>query len=397
MGSFYARKLENDGYSLVLQEYVKGQKRPKQRVVPLHARRQLGFSDDFTIDQARRRARELNQHKKLKLMEAKKLIATSDRVRYQCLVKSVFLDENLVRIFVERRLNHPKRPQHSKKLLSQWRTLEKLIADLKIEPHLYRKEQQFIFATFADRQFSPNYSRKLISVLNKWGEFVCDNNGMMYQPISRSLGDELDSIRESYFESEDYRGPSASLTPEILRQIETRLSKLPGQFEWMFVSLWLGLRPSEIDRSKDPKRPVKIEFNEAIQRHEVCVYQGKLKNVADEDRWKRIPIIFPEQEAAARYLFETELKRPLTKTLKSYSGIETLGVYSGRKGFTDLMLERGQSLEAISSWLGHRSIEMTWKHYKNKRVSTFTPTELTKATEVIQGRNLPWCNQRELA
>jgi len=41
-------------------------------------------------------------------------------------------------------------------------------------------------------------------------------------------------------------------------------------------------------------------------------------------------------------------------------------LYSGRKGFTDLMLTKGQSLENISIWLGHSHISRTWASYRDK-------------------------------
>jgi integrase len=46
---------------------------------------------------------------------------------------------------------------------------------------------------------------------------------------------------------------------------------------------------------------------------------------------------------------------------------------AGRKGFIDLMLDHGQSLEDISAWLGHQNIEMTWQKYRNKKRVSFKP------------------------
>jgi integrase len=66
------------------------------------------------------------------------------------------------------------------------------------------------------------------------------------------------------------------------------------------------------------------------------------------------------------------------KTLKKLFGGQTT-CYSGRKGFTDLMQSNGQKLEDISLWLGHRSIEMTWKHYKDKKAIQFTETPVRSA------------------
>jgi hypothetical protein len=54
------------------------------------------------------------------------------------------------------------------------------------------------------------------------------------------------------------------------------------------------------------------------------------------------------------------------KTMRKYFG-EGVDLYAGRKGFTDLMLAKGHSLENISVWMGHSTLERTWKSYKNRR------------------------------
>lgn len=70
------------------------------------------------------------------------------------------------------------------------------------------------------------------------------------------------------------------------------------------------------------------------------------------------------------------IKKPLVKTLKKAApSIPKIGLYSGRKGFTDLMLSLNQTLENIAMWMGHASIERTWKNYKNKEVVTFNPVK----------------------
>lgn len=71
--------------------------------------------------------------------------------------------------------------------------------------------------------------------------------------------------------------------------------------------------------------------------------------------------------AALKDIEDGVLKKPLVKTLrKTFPDVEGIGLYSGRKGFVDLMLKYGQTLENIAAWLGHSSIERTWKHYKDK-------------------------------
>ncbi len=60
-------------------------------------------------------------------------------------------------------------------------------------------------------------------------------------------------------------------------------------------------------------------------------------------------------------------KRPLAKTVRKHFGMGHDN-YAGRKGFVDLMLSKGQTLENISIWMGHSTLNRTWRSYKNKRV-----------------------------
>ena len=72
----------------------------------------------------------------------------------------------------------------------------------------------------------------------------------------------------------------------------------------------------------------------------------------------------------AGYVQAGDFSRPLNKTVQKCIS-EAVTLYGGRKGFTDLMLERRQSLEDVSTWLGHATIERTWRSYKGKQVVRF--------------------------
>jgi hypothetical protein len=147
----------------------------------------------------------------------------------------------------------------------------------------------------------------------------------------------------------------------------------------MHACLWLGLRPSELDSIiKDQAKYLKVSTQGSIQIAEV--YQSKLTGTNKANRWKAIPCFHKEQVLALQNITQNKVNKPLVKTIRSYSGVEGLGLYSGRKGFTDLMLSLGQSLEDISQWLGHASIERTWKHYKNKKLVHFKPVEAIPQT-----------------
>jgi hypothetical protein len=154
-----------------------------------------------------------------------------------------------------------------------------------------------------------------------------------------------------------------------IRKAENALSDLPGQFEWLFISFVFGLRPFETDELTD-RRKWEILFDSSIELNVLKISQSKLVGVSEDERWKFIPVILPEQERAIEFIKIGKLKRPLNKVLRSRLAVEGLESYSGRKGFTDWMLSKGYSIEDIASWLGHKSIQTTWKSYKDKsRVS----------------------------
>lgn len=75
---------------------------------------------------------------------------------------------------------------------------------------------------------------------------------------------------------------------------------------------------------------------------------------------------------ALGFIENSKLQRPCLKTLKKYLKDQKISLYGGRKGFTDLMLSYGQKIEDISVWMGHTSIEVTWRYYKNKLKVSFT-------------------------
>ncbi len=96
------------------------------------------------------------------------------------------------------------------------------------------------------------------------------------------------------------------------------------------------------------------------------VFQTKIIALPVEERWKPIPIIFSEQKFAVRIIESGNFKRPLMKTVIKNFGKGTT-TYGGRKGFTDLMLSKNQAFENISVWMGHSSLQRTWKSYKSRR------------------------------
>lgn len=171
------------------------------------------------------------------------------------------------------------------------------------------------------------------------------------------------TLLAAYYEKErKTRQPSRPLTPESLASVKGELNE--SNHNWLTLSVWLGLRPQEVDNLKSGERWTTEKL--ADGKELLWVFQPKIVALPIEDRWKPIPILFEEQAIAPDILRRGDFRRPIVKTMRKHFG-EGVDLYAGRKGFTDLMLGKGHSLENISVWMGHSTLERTWKSYKNRR------------------------------
>ena len=172
----------------------------------------------------------------------------------------------------------------------------------------------------------------------------------------------------AYFEKCGRNGNTQSdpITPKQLQKARTHLKI--EHYNWLYLSVWLGLRPQEVDQLKD-ERLVRLQSS-VDGKPILWVYQTKLVSVPPRYRWKLIPIVFEEQEMALEIIKSGNFHRPWVKTIRKHFSKHTT-LYGGRKGFTDLMLAHHQDFIHISQWMGHSSIERTWKNYKSRRVTHY--------------------------
>lgn len=238
--------------------------------------------------------------------------------------------------------------------------VKRMIASIEMPAKDWCRNPKLLYNYFAEQQTSLSYAEKLLRVANMWGEFLFLETGSSYIPVKFPKGRDRERIADAYLDSGKRSKESAPITPDELRGAKGNLK--PEQYKWLFVSLWFGLRPNEVDKLKNPA-------SWRVERHGeydvLAVYQSKLVTIAREKRWKFIPILFPEQREALAFIREGELQRPLVKTLRRYvnGGATT---YGGRKAFQDLMMGLGRTFVECQAWLGHTSIERTWKDYRNK-------------------------------
>lgn len=358
-------KSGKDGFRVIEVTYKNGTR--SKRTVKKEAWAGLGFSQDMSRQQAKDHASQLNSESLFKREMNKKIVNIGDRLAKGKLVDSVFLPEPLVQAFEDhlKGLGYDPNDKLKGKIYSRWNTVQKLISDLSISPEKYAKNSIQIYRWMQKHEYSPDTAKKFIRVLNLWGEFVLDREEKVYASVKPPHGDLKQDIRDTYMDSDSYQGESDPLTSEMLKKIKKDLI-VEGNYEWLFISIWFGLRPSEIDSLINSKN-FEVKFDHENNVDVLWVYQSKLGNIDREKRWKLIPILFTEQEKALQYIREKSFKRPLLKTLQKHtSGYITL--YGGRKGFQDLMCTiKNRSIYEVSQWLGHQSINMTLSRYKNRK------------------------------
>lgn len=364
MASFYVRK-ESYGWRVIEETWKDGERQHK--TVPKLAYSPLGFNPDWTLEQAKKHVKSLNKRNAYDRKIQGKIAGAVRRVEAIKKVESGYLPEHLVDLF-HKKLEDSTfgSAEHNRRMYSHWKTVCLLIKELKLDVSKFHENSDQIYQYFISQEFSSDYSKKLIRLLNMWGKFVSQYRKTQYEPVPPPKGNKKSKIDDAYLESDGYRGESDPLTPSYL--VDQSSFKVE-QWNWLSVSVWFGLRPREIDQLKNTKnwRIEKIDGVDVL-----WVYQSKLTSIERSKRWKGIPCIFPEQKALLEVIRAAAVKRPILKTLHSILGTDRITLYGGRKGFVDLMLDRGQKLEDISMWLGHQSIEITWEKYRNKRRVSFT-------------------------
>lgn len=355
----------------------------KVRDVPEEEARGLGFNLEAPIEVARRRRDEINGQ-----------LARERRIRFRGAIEgqlnakdaklvSHWLPPQLVREFELKVLFETVGRDSGEvfkrnKTASHWRAVRRAICHVDLDPMEWGERSRKYFDYFAMLQMSPAYVSKLIRLLNLWGKFVGKKSFRGYNPIEAPKTYERERLSDAFFDKAENGFASAPLSPQELDK--RRGDLLTEHYNWLYLSVWFGLRPAEIDslsviEGKTWKESAKNGTPV------LWVYQSKLKSVPRPQRWKPIPCIFSEQRLGIELVRGGTFQRPLAKTVRAHFG-ERVTCYGGRKGFVELMMSRGQTLENISAWLGHQELGRTWKSYRNKlEVSWTLPPALKENTQ----------------
>lgn len=311
----------------------------------------LGLNSDMGVEEVRKRVQQLNAQEALKRIEEKRSNITK-RLHHEDTSLNAFLPEHL-------RLEFENLFIVSTKEIVHWRTVKRLLLKLKMDIGDYEFQKARWYSKFASCEYGYSYVQKLIFMLNRWGKFVAYRQKSFFEPLSYPTGIDKQRIIDVH-DNLGVTKESCPLTPAHLEGLKERLRE--DHWNWLYLSVWFGLRPGEVDSLLKPPGPKTWSLVDNC----LWVYQSKLTGIANKERLKPIPLKYQEQKDAILIVESKKFKRPLNKTLKLHLNSQTT-CYGGRKGFTDLMLGLGNSLEAISQWMGHKSLDRTWKYYKDKK------------------------------
>lgn len=347
-----------------MRHYYEGDKRV-QRAVKKSARLALGFNDSMSLEAAKALASQLNADNAIKRAEANKVIRIAERVARDNLFHKTYVPEGTNAEFLVWMENNSSGDlKYIQKMKIQWSTAKKAIIALKLLPKDYAFNSKRFYLYFASEEYSLSYVHKLLRTINMYGAFVCHAQDKFYRDIPGPTGKDRERINDAYQNSSSYRGASKGLTLDLLPKLQEGLNE--AQYNWIFCSLWFGLRPSELDQILEDKSNQTWFLESDTDVDILWVYQPKLTGVPEDERWKPIPVLYNEQKQALKYILEHNLDKPLTKTVQKYLSSDKYSLYAGRKGFTDLMLDLGQEFHDIAQWMGHTTIDRTWTNYKDR-------------------------------
>ncbi len=371
-GFFYIRKNTKPGSWTLYYEYTENAKTVQQRVPDL-GYSSLGVDPNLSLEEARKRIKRLNQERSLKKKDIKSKIAAAHNVATLNSYDKVLFPQEYVDEFATKVLNKGfGGDAHKKKIRVHFNFIQKMIKSLRLLPYQYSENQESIYRYFIKQKVSLSYARKLVSMLNAWGQFVSKKEtkyfGPLNSPRANAAWEISDSQRTKKGKTSELgvRTESNPLPPDLLEKFKTKMNV--ETYNYLFITVWFGLRPYEVEQLSDTSTWSVIEEG-GVQA--LKIYQSKLKNLERSKRFKFIPILYKEQEKALKIIKEGQYKRPTAKAVRKIFG-SNITLYGGRKNFTDLMLKLGQKIKDVSLWLGHADISTTWKSYKQKNILTYT-------------------------
>lgn len=274
----------------------------------------LGFNAFMTIQEAKARAKQLNSQLHLKRQEERlrKIDETQacEQRRYDSVLPPEFTAEFELRFVRQRDSQTIQGLRKNTRSYTVWRAAQKMIAAIGVEPSDWFYHSRDIYDYFFSQRYSIKYASRILYMANLWGFYICRKMARPFLAVPMPRGFERQRLIEANNEkAKGVSRASLAITPLELTQAKSALNQ--ESFNWIFLSVWFGLRPKEIDDLKSAEFwKIEILFN---GRKILWIYQTKVVALPPEHRWKPIPILFEEQEFALKIIkdgnFSDRLRR----------------------------------------------------------------------------------------
>jgi len=339
--------------------YPGGQRRARSIAKSQYIR--YGLTEKMSYEEARAVADQFNAADRKTRLEEKRMKILS-RIEESEKEDLLNMPPVFAEAFIKEKMDEALDKGQQKRIKSRWHAARKLVKELKIETFEWSRRRKAVYQYFAQQALSPDYVRKIISLMNQWGEFLSDKQNRPFKPIPQPRGGDRQVILDAYEDA--LKAPKDSLPISFDELKEAKKSMQLDHWKWVYVTLWFGLRPDEMRVLYKGAFHYQIEEIQGVR--QVVFYQPKKRRMAKAKRYKRVPILFPEQEEALKYIEQKEMAEPLPATMKRHFK-KRVHLYAGRKGFQDLMTGKGRSFFEIQDWLGHEDINRTWASYKNRQ------------------------------
>lgn len=351
-----------EGFSVLIEKFTPERHYERLESKDYHT---FNLSPAMKYEEAKAAAKAWAKQQKL---EKKKKVNSFLRATFNKDVSDTYLPQGLVQEFeLSLAEMYPDSEERHETVLQHWRSAQKLICSIQSLPTTFYEKRFLIYNYFKKQKWSADYMKRITKIMNQWAAFYGRKLQTFVDPVPKIQGSWKQKVLDSRFEKDYVRQPALPFTFKMLNAKKTKMinDELEAHFNFLYIGLAFGLRPSEIDNLHNTKT-WRVAKDSESKLNVLHVYQKKLNAIEHSRRWKPIPIVTPEQIEAFKLIQSKNHKRPLTKTIKRFFG-EGFDTYSPRKGFTDEMLKLGFQLTDVSVFLGHSSITTTWNHYKNKQ------------------------------
>lgn len=213
--------------------------------------RSLGFHNLMNLEEARVRVRQLNAQRHLKEQEKRIQLRKLEEEQYAKRIDSVLPIEFVAEFeqrFLRTRDSETARGLRKKsRAYILWKAAQKLIYEMQIDPSDWLYSAHEIYDYFYRRKLSLRYSLAILKFVNLWGFFISKKLARPFHPIPIPRGYERQMLLDSFYEKDRRKVAVASkeIEPERLDEIREKINQ--PNFNWIYLSVWFGLRPQEVD------------------------------------------------------------------------------------------------------------------------------------------------------